>query len=211
MSSTRSSRGTSSPFPDRYEQTRIDGKEHPADIVINNLPAIIRFKRRLSKLSEELRQSVRDPKAFIAYADTRGLYQSTRENLFFNAGFEHGLLAARQDCLAERMANNPVARRLLSEINQLTLTTELPRNRVVMLLLEAAWAQVFGIAIPGTASPTVSPELAAIRGVLWPGGNMEAVWSPDAIDQVARIARPHEQGAGSHALVEGAFTVKPAK
>jgi hypothetical protein len=107
-------------FPDHYEQTRIDGKEHPADVVINDLPVIIRFKRRLSKLSEELRQSVRDPKPFMAYVDTRGLYQSTRENLFFDAGFEHGLLAARQDCLAERMANNPVARRLLSEINQLT-------------------------------------------------------------------------------------------
>jgi len=197
MSSTRSSRGTSSPFPDHYEQTRIDGKEHPADVVINDLPVIIRFKRRLSKLSEELRQSVRDPKAFIAYADTRGLYQSTRENLFFDAGFEHGLLAARQDCLAERMANDPVARRLLSEINQITLTTELPRNRVAMLLLEAAWAMIYGIAIPETASPTVSPELAAIREVLWPAGNMEAAWSPDTIDQIARIARPHEQNGGT--------------
>jgi hypothetical protein len=197
MSSTRSSRGTGGPFPDHYEQTRIDGKEHPADIVIGNLPVIIRFKRRLSKLSEELRQSVRDPKPFMAYVDTRGLYQSTRENLFFNAGFEHGLLAARQDCLAERMANNPVARRLLSEINQITLTTELPRNRVAMLLLEAAWAMIYGIAIPGTASPTVSPELAAIREALWPGGNMDAVWSPDTIDQVARIARPHGQNGGT--------------
>ena len=196
MPSTRSGRGTSSPFPDHYEQTRIDGKEHPADVVINDLPVIIRFKRRLSKLSEELRQSVRDPKPFIAYADARGFYQSTRENLFFDAGFEHGLLAARQDCAAERILNHPAARRLLSEINQLTLTTELPRNRVVMLLLEAAWAQVFGIAIPGTASLTVSPELAAIRDVLWPGGDMDAVWSPDTIDQVARIARPHEQNGG---------------
>jgi hypothetical protein len=142
MSFNKPSGGTSSPFPDHYEQTRIDGKEHPADVVINNLPVIIRFKRRLSKLSEELRQSVRDPKPFVAYVDARGLYQSTRENLFFNAGFEHGLLAERQDCLAERMANDPVARRLLGEINQLTLTTELPRNRVVMLLLEAAWAQI---------------------------------------------------------------------
>jgi post-segregation antitoxin (ccd killing protein) len=188
---------SSSPFADHYEQTRIDGKEHPADVVINNLPGIIRFKRRLSKLSEELRQSVRDPKPFMAYVDTRGLYQSTRENLFFNAGFEHGLLAARQDCLAERMANNPVARRLLSEINQLTLTTELPRNRVAMLLLEAAWAMIYGIAIPGTASPTVSPELAAIREALWPDGNMEAVWSPDTIDQIASIARPHDQNGGT--------------
>jgi hypothetical protein len=197
MSSSKPRRGTSCAFPDHYEETRIDGKEHPADIVINNLPVIIRFKRRLSKLSEELRQSVRDPKPFMAYVDTRGLYQSTRENLFFDAGFEHGLLAERQDCLAERMANDPVARRLLSEINQLTLTTELPRNRVVMLLLEAAWAQIYGIAIPATASLTVSPELAAIRGVLWPGGNMDAVWSPDTIDQIARIARPHGQNGGT--------------
>ena len=89
-----------------------------------------------------------------------------------------------------------MARRLLSEINQLTLTTELPRNRVAMLLLEAAWAMIYGIAIPGTASPTVSPELAAIRDALWPDGNMDAVWSPDTIDQVARIARPHEQNGG---------------
>jgi hypothetical protein len=180
MFSRTTGRGTSSPFPDHYEQTRIDGKEHPADVVINDLPVIIRFKRRLSKLSEKLRQSVRDPKPFMAYVDTRGLYQSTRENLFFNAGFEHGLLAARQDCAAERILNHPAARQLLAQINQLTVTTELPRNRVVMLLLEAAWAQVFGIAIPGTASLTVSPELAAIRGVLWPGGDMNAVWSPDS-------------------------------
>jgi len=126
---------------------------------LGNLPVIVRFKRRLSRLSEELRQSVRDPKPVHGLrGHTAGLYQSTRENLFFDAGFEYGLLATRQDCLAERMANNPVARRLLSEINQLTLTTELPRNRVVMLLLEAAWAQVFGIAIPGTASPNGQPR-----------------------------------------------------
>jgi post-segregation antitoxin (ccd killing protein) len=197
MSSRTTSRGNVSPFPEHYEQTHVDGKEHPADVVINNLPAIVRFKRRLSKLSEKLRQSVRDPKAFVAYADTRGLYQSTRENLFFDAGFEHGLLAARQDCAAERILNHPAAHRLLAEINQLTLTTELPRNRVVMLLLEAAWAQVFGIAIPATASLTVSPELAAIRDALWPEGNMEAVWSPDTIDQIARIARPHGQNGGT--------------
>ena len=83
------------------------------------------------------------------------------------------------------------------EINQLTLTTELPRNRVIMLLLEAAWAQIYGIAIPATASLTVSPELAAIRDVLWPGGDMENEWSPDTIEEVARIALPHGQNGGT--------------
>jgi hypothetical protein len=98
---------SASPFPDHYECTRIGGKEHPADVVIGNLPKIKKLRRRLSKLSDALRQSVTNPKAFIAYVDARGAYQSMRENLYFNAGFEHGLLAARQDNLVERMASAP--------------------------------------------------------------------------------------------------------
>ena len=197
MSTRKPGRKTRSPFPDHYEETRIEGQENQAAVVINNLPAIVRSKRRLLKSSEEVRQSVQDPKPFLTYVDACEVYQSLREKLFFNAGFENGLLAGRQDCLAERMANDPVARLLLSEINQVTLSTDLPRNRVAMLLLEAAWAMVFGIAIPGTSSPTLSPELAAIREALWPGGNMDAPWSPDTIDQVAQIARPHEQDGGT--------------
>ena len=190
----RAGRQPRSPFPDHHE-TRREGQEYQAAIVINNLPAIVRSKRRLSGLSEEVHQSVKDSKPFLTYVDACDGYQSLCEKLFFNAGFENGLLAGRQDCLAERMANDPVARLLLNEINQVTLSTDLPRNRVAMLLLEAAWAMVFGIAIPGTSSPTVSPELTAIREVLWPGGNMESSWSPDTIDQVAQIARPREQGS----------------
>jgi hypothetical protein len=189
----RSGQRIQSPFPNHYEQTRIRGQANQAAIVINNLPTIVRSKRRLSKSSEEVRQSVQDPKPFLTYVDACEVYQSMREGLFFNAGFEHGLLAGREDCLVEQMANNPVARLLLREINQLTLSTELPRNRVAMLLLEATWAMVFGIDIPGTASPAVSPELAAIREVLWPGGNLDSSWSPDTIDQVAQIARPHKR------------------
>jgi hypothetical protein len=185
---------SASPFPDHYERTRIDGKEHPADVVIGNLSKIKKLRRRLSKLSEALRQSVRDPKAFIAYVDARGVYQSMRENLFFNAGFEHGLLAARQDNMVERMASDPVARRLLVEINQLTITTELPRNRVAMLLLEGAWAMIYGIAIPGKPSSTTSLELAAIREVLWPGGDMDHEWNSETLDEVAEIARPKKGG-----------------
>jgi hypothetical protein len=183
-----------SPFPDHYERTRIDSKDHPADVVIGNLPKIKKLRRRLSALSEALRQSVKNPKAFIAYVDARGVYQSIRENLYFNAGFEHGLLAARQDGRAERIANNPVARQLLAQINQLALTTALPRNRVVMLLLEAAWAMIYGIAIPGEPSLTTSPELAAIREVLWPAGDMEHEWDSETLDRVAQFARPKKGG-----------------
>jgi len=184
----------SRPFPDHYERTRIEGKEHPADVTIDSLPVIVRFQARLSRLSENLRKSVQNRKPFIEYVDARGLYQSLRENLFYSAGYEHGLLAACQDNLVERMANDPVARRLLAEINQITLSTELARNRVVMLLLEAAWAMIYGIAIPGEPSAKGSLELAAIREVLWPGGDMEHEWTSETLDEVAQIARPRNGG-----------------
>jgi hypothetical protein len=38
-------------------------------------------------------------------------------------------------------------------------------------------------------------RLAAIREVLWPGGDMEHEWTPDTIEEVARIARPALQGS----------------
>jgi hypothetical protein len=185
---------SSSPFPDHYERTRIEGKEHPADVAIDRLPVIVRFQARLSRLSENLRKSVQNRKPFIEYVDARGVYQSLRENLFYSAGYEHGLLAARQGNLFQRRASDPVARRLLAEINQVTLTTELPRNRVAMLLLEAVWAMVYGIAIPGQVSTTASIELAAIREVLWPGGDMEHEHDSETLDEVARIARPKKGG-----------------
>ena len=43
----------------------------------------------------------------------------------------------------------------------------------------------------------VSPELKAIREMLWPGGNMDAPRSPDTIDQIAQIARPQQQDGGT--------------
>jgi hypothetical protein len=184
----------SRPFPDHYERTRIDGKEHPADVIIDSLPVIVRFQARLSRLSENLCKSVQNRKPFIEYVDARGMYQSLRENLFYSAGFEHGLLAARQDNLVERMASDPVARRLLAEINQVTLANELPRNRVVMLLLEAAWAMVHGADLAEQESGEAVATLAAIREVLWPTGDEEASWSPDTIDEVARIVGPKEGG-----------------
>ena len=63
------------------ERTRTESKEHPADVIIDNLPKIVRFKHRLSKLADVVRRSVRNNKAFIAYVDARAAYQSMRGNL----------------------------------------------------------------------------------------------------------------------------------
>jgi len=185
---------SASPFPDHYENTRIDGKEHPADVVIGNLSAIKKHRWRLSKLSENLRRAVNDPKALIAYVDARAVYQSMRENLFCNAGFQHGLLAARQDSLAERIPNHPAARNVSAEIDQIILASNLQPNKVITLLLEAACALMLDAGLPEPASEESCPELAAIREVLWPGGDMEHEWNSETLDEVAQIARSKNGG-----------------
>jgi hypothetical protein len=63
-----------------------------------------------------------------------------------------------------------------------------------MLLFETAWAMVFGLDLPPGESKGTSLELAAIREVLWPGGDMNATWSSDTVDEIARIARPKKGG-----------------
>lgn len=194
MSPAKRGPGTPGPYPNHYERMKRDGKEHPADVVIDNLRSIKKHRRRLSKLSENLRQAVNDPKAFIAYVDACGAYQSMRENLFYNAGFQHGLLAARQDSLAERIPNHPAARNLSAEINQVILASNLPPNKIITLLLEAACALMLDAGLPEAASGKSCPELAAIREVLWPTGDEEAPWSPDTIDEVARIVGPKKGG-----------------
>ncbi len=133
------------PFPDHYERTRIDGKEHPADAVIDKLPAVVRARRRVLGLFEKMLPSTKDQRALRAYADAHGQYQTLREGLFYDAGYEHGLIRARQDHLGRRTGKDSAAHDLLREISQLVLSAGLPQNRVVMLLLEAAWALVPGI------------------------------------------------------------------
>lgn len=129
------------PFPEHYERTRIEGKEHPADIAIDRMGEVVRFQARLSTLSRELRRHVRDDRAFRSYVDARGQYETLRESLFYDAGFEHGLIHATQDRV-DSTGDDSAARKLIGEITQLVLSTGLPRNRMVMLLLEAAWALV---------------------------------------------------------------------
>ena len=192
MSSAKPGRRTARPYPEHYERTRPDGKEHPADIVINQMPSVIRSQKKLFRLYQDLRDITKKPDALRIYVDARGMYQTKRESLFFDAGYEQGMFAARHDKLIKRMGNDPVAREVLSQIKQVIFCTELPRYRVVTLLLEAAWATAHGLTLPEPSDDC--PELAAIREVLWPGGNMDFQWSPDTIDEVARIVGPKKGG-----------------
>lgn len=191
MSPTNRGRRAARPYPEHYERTRVEGHEHPADQVIDRLPSMVRHRRKLAKLYGQLNGSTANHEALRAYVDARSMYQTERESLFYDAGFEQGMFAAQQDKLIKGMGNDPVAREVLSQIKQVIFSTELPRYRVVTLLLEAAWAMAHGLTLPQPSDS--SPELAAIREVLWPGGNMDYQWSPDTIDEIARIARPPEK------------------
>jgi hypothetical protein len=54
MSPTNGGRRTPRPYPEHYERTRAEGKEHPADIVIDRLSSMVRSRRKLSKLYQQL-------------------------------------------------------------------------------------------------------------------------------------------------------------
>ena len=90
---------SATPFPEHYERTRIDGKRHPADAVIDKLPVVVRARRRVLGLFENMLPSTKDQRAFRAYADAHGQYQTLSEALFYDVGYEHGLIRARQDHL----------------------------------------------------------------------------------------------------------------
>jgi len=94
-------------FPDHYEQTRIDGKEHPAEWS-QRLPDH-RFKVAVEAV-RGMRQSVRTQAVYGLRGQHEDLYQSTRKDCFFNAASSTAFFAAAR-CL-QANGQRPVARRL---------------------------------------------------------------------------------------------------
>jgi hypothetical protein len=81
---------SSSPFPDHYERTCIDGKEHPADVVIGNLPRSALEESFANSAEVETISHIQDGAVSLA------CHRSRRELVVENAILRHRLSVPRR-------------------------------------------------------------------------------------------------------------------
>jgi hypothetical protein len=131
------------PFLDHYSATQPPraSEEHPIDVLIGELPEIASRRRKLSRMEKKVQSQVHDHVFFVRYVDCKTEYTTLREQLYFNAGFERGLLAGR----AESRAANAAARALAHQIELLVATHDMPLPDAAAALLGVARAMVLGL------------------------------------------------------------------
>jgi hypothetical protein len=130
-------------LPDHYSAVQLPhaDKEHPVDVLIDNLPEIASRQRKLLQMARKVQSQLRDQLLFIRYVDCKTEHTALREQLYFNAGFERGLLAGR----AESRAASADARALAHQIELLVATHDMPLPDAAAALLGVARAMVLGL------------------------------------------------------------------
>lgn len=140
------------PFPRHYRD--LDGHEqHPVDAVISRIPKIATLDRSLVRRSQRWKAQVRDVQGYIAYEDARLHQRVLREEAHFDAGHREGRLIGLVESLSASSAASAKARELAQQIRVATMTTILPPDRIVAVLLEAARALVLGQQLPALPPP----------------------------------------------------------
>jgi hypothetical protein len=129
-------------LPDYYSAAQPPGTsdEHPVDLLIDAMPEVARRRRRLVRMAGLWQRKVGDERAYIAYEDLRLEYFSLREELYFNAGFERGLLAGR----AEGREADADTRAFAHQIGLAVATADLPQSHIAAALIDVAKAVVLG-------------------------------------------------------------------
>jgi hypothetical protein len=130
-------------FPDHYTAAQPPGTsgEHPVDILIDAIPEVASRRRKLVRMAKGWRRRVGDERAFINYEDARLDYFVLREQLYFNAGFERGLLAGR----AHAREVEAGTRAFGHQLGLAVATADLPPSHVAATLLEVAGAVALGL------------------------------------------------------------------
>ena len=118
------------PLPDHYSAAQPAGsEEHPIDLLVDAIPEIAARRRKLIRMSRRRQRQAQDQRAFIAYEDARLEYFTLREQLYFNAGFERGLLAGR----ADSQEVDAGTRTFAHQLGLVVATADLPRSQVAAI------------------------------------------------------------------------------
>jgi hypothetical protein len=139
------------PFPRRYCDLQGD-EEHPIDAVIARIPAIAALDRKLLRQSHVWESQVRDAEAYRDYEDARLRQRCLREEAFFDGGHREGRLVGLVESLSASIAGSQRAGKLARQIRTALLTTILPPDRIVAVLLELARAIALGQQLPAISS-----------------------------------------------------------
>ena len=123
--------------------------QHPVDVAVGALPEVRDVDARAR--AQSLRMARADVRAtndaWICYDDLRLLQRSIRQERFFDAGFEHGLLAGRAEARRHAAreggpAHTRAREALAAALRTAVLRAPLPRQTQVAVLLELARALV---------------------------------------------------------------------
>ena len=123
--------------------------QHPVDVAVAALPDVADIDARARAQARRMtRPEVRAVTAeWVYYDDLRNLQRCLRQERFFDAGFEHGLLAGHAQAL-HRSGRGVVsdvpdarARRVLGgALRNSVLASPLPLDAAIAVLLEQAYA-----------------------------------------------------------------------
>jgi hypothetical protein len=99
--------------------------------------------QKLRRLASYWQDQISDQRAYVHYEDLRLAQRLLREEMFFDAGFEHGRLAGRAESRAASSAT-PANRKLARKVELAAISAGLPRETTVALLLEISRALILG-------------------------------------------------------------------
>jgi hypothetical protein len=128
------------PRDDHFALLHLAYDDHPVDSMVDGIPSIADRAGRLRRLARQVQARCKDDDLFIRYEDLRLNQQTDREELYYNAGWEHGALAGRA---AEQHARLDSAARAFSDRLQVLLTTtNLRDDRAAAVMLSYARALI---------------------------------------------------------------------
>lgn len=138
------------PQKDHYGLLDPGDADHPVDVMIDGLPAIARRARRLRRLADEVQRRLADNSLFLRHEDLRLHQQTERERIYYDTGFEHGLLAGGS--AASAAFKGQATKRFGNRLQVLLTTTDLPDLTAAGVMLSHVRALI------SMARPTSSPR-----------------------------------------------------
>jgi flagellar biosynthesis/type III secretory pathway protein FliH len=123
-----------------YERVNhFEAEAHAVDVAVERRLPLRALRERISKETKRLRKAL-GPRSEIwaALEESLNELHQTREEQYFDLGFEHGFAAGR----ADSMQNTADTWRLAALLRDTAIQDHCPRERAVAALLEAAWSLV---------------------------------------------------------------------